>query len=85
MHYGRGHERVDRGGCWSPPALRELKINTNGSFRENPRHAGIGGIGRDCSGVVVFFFSMYKGLHSNNLMEAIVILLVVEWVVGLGW
>lgn len=45
----------------------------------------MGGIGRDSSGVVIFFFSMYRGLHSNNLMEAIAILLAVEWEIGLGW
>ena len=85
VHRRRGRERVARDGFWCPPALGELKINTDGSSRGNPGHAGVGGIGRDSLGVVVFFFSMYRGLHTNNLMEASAILMAIERAVGLGW
>lgn len=74
-----------RDGFWCPPALGELKINTDGSSRGNPGYAGVGGVGRDNLGVVVFFFSMYYGLQTNNLMEASAILMAIEHAVGLRW
>ena len=51
-----------------------LKINTDGSSKGNPTPAGIGGVGRDSKGDVQFVVSIYKGHHTNNLMEAIAIL-----------
>lgn len=85
MHHRSGRERVACDGFWCLPTLGELKINTDGSSRGNPGHVGVGGVGRDSLGVVVFFFSMYRGLQTNNLMEASVILMAKERAVGLGW
>ena len=39
---------------------------------------GIGGVGRDSSGDIQFLFSIYKGNQTNNLMEALAILVAVE-------
>ncbi|XP_059066372.1 uncharacterized protein LOC131857689 [Cryptomeria japonica] len=77
--------KVNREGRWSPPPLGVLKINSDGSSRGNPGHAGIGGVGRDSSGDVQFIFSEYKGLHTNNLMEAQAILVAMERASQLGW
>ena len=74
-----------RDGRWSPPLTGILKINTNDSSRGNPGHAGIGAIGRGSDGDVVFLLSIYKGQHSNNLMEALAIKIVVERGCSLGW
>ena len=83
--HGRRREKVSRVGQWCPPALGELKINTDGSSQGNPGHARVGAIGRDSSGVVVFFFSIYRDRHTNNLMEATAILLALERACTLGW
>lgn len=77
--------KVNREGRWTPPPLGVLKINSDGSSHGNLGHDGIGGVGRDSYGDVHFIFSMYKGLHTNNLMEAQAILAVVEWGGQLGW
>ena len=58
-------------GRWRPPPDAILKINTDGSSRGNPGQAGVGGIGRDMDGNVIFIFSIHKGVHSNNVMEAL--------------
>ena len=39
---------------------------------------GIGGVARCSSGEVKFFFSVHKGDHTNNLMEAWAILYAME-------
>ncbi|XP_059068873.1 uncharacterized protein LOC131859298 [Cryptomeria japonica] len=57
----------------------------DGSSRGNPSPAGIGGIGRDSLGTIHFLFSICKGCHTNNLMEALAILFVVERACDLGW
>ena len=62
-----------------------LKINTDGSSKGNPGPAGIGGVGRDSKGDIQFVFSIYKGLQTNNLMEAIAILYAVKISCDLGW
>ena len=62
-----------------------MKINTDGSSRGNPGHAGIGAIGRNNEGGVVFLLSIYKGQHSNNLMEALAIKFSIERGFSLGW
>lgn len=77
--------KVCREGKWSLPPLGTLKINTDGSSRGNPGHAGVGGIGRDCYGEVIFFFSYYKGIQTNNYMEALAVLLALERGCALGW
>ena len=55
-----------------------LKINTDGSSQGNPGPDGIGGVGCDSSSDIQFLFSIYKGYHTNNLMENLAILVVVE-------
>lgn len=72
-------------GRWLPPLEIFLKINTNGSSRGNPRHAKIGGVGRDCLGKVVFLFSIYKGQQANNFMEGLALLYALERAYALGW
>jgi ribonuclease HI len=62
-----------------------LKINTDGSSWGNLGHVGIGAIGRGNDGGAVFMLSIYKGQHSNNLMEALAIKIVVERGCSLGW
>ena len=74
-----------RDGWWVPPPTGFLKINTDGSSRGNPGHVGIGAIGRSDVGSAVFLFSVYKGKHSNNLMEALAIKVAIEHGSSLGW
>ena len=50
--------KVCRVGRWRPPPDVILKINTNGSSRGNPGQVGVGGIGRDMDGNVIFIFSV---------------------------
>ncbi|XP_057826766.2 uncharacterized protein LOC131038370 [Cryptomeria japonica] len=57
----------------------------DGSSRGSPSHVGIGGVGWDSSSIVQFIFFVYQGLHTNNLMEALAILYVVERGSQLGW
>lgn len=56
-----------------------------GSSRGNPGHSSVGGIGRDKIGNVKFFFSIYKGFYTNNFMEALAILYVVDRGCVIGW
>ena len=79
-----GKKRVCRVGRWTPPLTGILKINTDGSSTRNPCHAGIGAIGRGNDGGAVFLFSIYKGQHSNNLMEALAIKTAIERGCSLG-
>lgn len=62
-----------------------LKVNTDGSSRGNPGPVGVGGVGRDSSGSVVFLFSIHKGTQTINLMEGWVILYALEKAYELGW
>ena len=55
-----------------------LKINTNDSSQRNLGPAGIVGVGHDSSGDIKFLFSIYKVNQTNNLMEALAILVAVE-------
>ena len=45
----------------------------------------MGGIGRDMDGNVIFIFYVHKGVHSNNVMEALAIKLAMERACSLGW
>ena len=72
-------------GKWSAPLQGILKINTNGSSKGNSGLAGIGGVGRDSKGDIQFVFSIYKGLQTNNLMDAIAILYAMKNACDLGW
>lgn len=58
----RVKKKVMRVGKWLPPPIGILKINIDGSSRGNPSPVGIGGVGRDSSGMVVLFFSIYEGV-----------------------
>ena len=62
-----------------------LKINTDGSSRGNLGLAGIGGIGRDSRGTVIFFFSIYEGVQTINWVEGLAILVALERAHALGW
>lgn len=62
-----------------------MKVNIDGSFQENPGHAGIDEVGQDNAREVQFIFSIYKGFQTNNYMEALAILYVVEQCCILGW
>lgn len=68
-----------------PPPEDILKIKTDGSSCGNPGPAGIGGMGRDCLGEVVLFFSIFKGWQANNFMEGLAILYALERAYALGW
>lgn len=57
----RAKMKVQRVGIWLPPPMDVLKINTDGSSRGNLGPAGIGGVGRDKSSSIIFFFSIHKG------------------------
>jgi ribonuclease HI len=82
-HYEK--QKVDRIGKWQPPSYGILKINTDGSSRGNPGPAGIGGIGRDAMGSVVFIFSIYEGIQTINLVEGLAILAALEKAHAQGW
>lgn len=62
-----------------------LKINTNGSSCGNLGHAGIGCVRWTSFGIVEFIFSVYKGWHTNNVMEALAILCAMEHGCVLKW
>lgn len=78
-------QKVQRMGKWMAPPAGTLKINTDGSSRGNPGPAGIGGIGRDSSGLVVFIFSVSKGMQTINSMEGLAILYALKRAYALGW
>ena len=67
-----------------PPPIGFLKINIDGSSRGNPGSAGIGGIGRDSFGSVVFIFLANKGVQTINRMEGLAILYALKWDFALG-
>ena len=83
----RSHEKqkIDRVGRWQLPPQGVLKINTDGSSRGNPGPAGIGGIGRDAMGSVIFIFSIYDGIQTINQVEGLAILVALERAYALGW
>lgn len=78
-------QKVDRVDRWQLPPQGFLKINTDGSSRGNPGPAGIGGIGRDAMGSVIFIFSLYEGTQTINLVEGLAILAALEKALALGW
>jgi len=83
----RSHQKhkIDRVGNWHLPPYGILKINTDGSSRGNPGPAGIGGIGRDAMGSVIFIFSIYEGNQTINLVEGLAILAALKKAHALGW
>ena len=44
-----------------------------------------GVVGRDTDGNVIFMFSIHKGVHSNNVMEALAIKVAMMRACSLGW
>jgi len=80
-----GKKRVQRVGRWLLPPNGFLKINTDGSSRGNPGPAGIGGVGRDSAGSVIFLFSIHEGVKTVNFMEGLAILHAIERALALGW
>ena len=77
-------QKIDRVGKWKPPSYGVLKINTDGSSRGNLGPAGIGGIGRDAMGSLIFIFSIYDRIQTINLVEGLVILATLEKAHALG-
>ena len=45
----------------------------------------MGGVGRDTDGNVIFMFSIHKGVHSNNVMEALAIKVAMMRAFSLEW
>ena len=78
-------QKISRVRRWSTPLQGVLKINTDGSSKGNPDLAGIGGMDRDSKGDVQLVFSIYKGHHTNNLMEVMAILYALMNACDLGW
>jgi len=70
---------------WKLPPDGILKINTNGFSKGNLGPAGIGGIGGDSVGSVIFFFSAHEGMQTINMMEGLAILYALEKAYALGW
>lgn len=66
--------RLNQEGHWTPPPHGVFKINIDVSSQGNLGYVGIGGVGRDSSSDIQFIFSIYKGFHTNNLMELLAIL-----------
>ena len=81
----RAKHKVQRLGKWMTPSDGILKVNIDGSSRENPRPTGIGGIGRDSSRRVVFICSVNKGMQTVNGMEGLAILYALQRAYALGW
>ncbi|XP_059064884.1 uncharacterized protein LOC131856937 [Cryptomeria japonica] len=81
----RAMKKVQRVGTWLPPQDDFLKIDIDGSSWGNPGPSGIGGVGRDRLGEVVFFFSVHKGQQAHNFMEGLSILYALERSYVLGW
>lgn len=79
------NKRVQWIGRWMPPPVGVIKINTDGSSRENPGPARISGVARDSGGSVRFTFSIHEGEQTVNLMEGLAILYALERACALGY
>ncbi|XP_059078087.1 uncharacterized protein LOC131876661 [Cryptomeria japonica] len=77
-------KKVQRGERWMPPQNDFININTDGLSRGNAGPAGVGGVGKNSRGEVVFLFLVHKGRQSNNYMEGLVPLYALEraWELG---
>lgn len=60
---------------WFPPSSNIIKLNVDGTAKGNPGVSGTGGVFRDSSGVVIYAFSSYLGVKSNNFAECSVLLI----------
>ena len=54
---------------WMAPNEPFIKLNTDGSFLDNPGMAGAGGLLRDSSGSWISRFSLSMGITTNNMAE----------------
>ncbi|XP_041001650.1 uncharacterized protein LOC121247351 [Juglans microcarpa x Juglans regia] len=54
---------------WSKPPSGWIKLNCDGSYRNNPESSGGGGILRDIDGYFKVAFSAHFGLGTNNKVE----------------
>jgi len=61
--------------AWEKPELGWFKLNTDGSSLENPGISGAGGLTRDHTGNLIFAFSEYIGIGSNNKAELLGVLI----------
>lgn len=66
---GSGSTMVRRTVSWYPPPHGVLKLNVDGATRGKPGPAGIGGVLRNSSGVVLFMFSKHVGVCNSNEVE----------------
>ena len=66
-------KNVKKVSLWSTPPLGVLKFNVDGSARGKPGPAGIGGVLRDCSGVVKAVFSKAIGVTDSNVAELLAV------------
>ncbi|KAK3206785.1 hypothetical protein Dsin_020840 [Dipteronia sinensis] len=53
-------------GIWIPPSTDFLKFNVDGSTRDSPGNAGVGGVLRDANGMVLCIFSCFVGIQNSN-------------------
>ncbi|KAF6173866.1 hypothetical protein GIB67_039817 [Kingdonia uniflora] len=70
---------------WELPRIGEIKINTDGVAKGNPRKGGIGCIFRDCNGCVLGTLSKGLGLVTNFMAECEAIIHGVEHAASFGW
>lgn len=75
--------KTQRIGKWSPPPASIFKIDIDEFSEVNPRHARVIRFGR-ISRNDVFFFSIYKVHQTNNLIEALSILIALEMACAFG-
>lgn len=67
------------------PSRRCAKINMNDSSQGDPNPASIGGIDRDSSRLVMFFFTFHEGMQTIKLMKGLDILQAFEKEHEMGW
>ncbi|KAF6148922.1 hypothetical protein GIB67_014293 [Kingdonia uniflora] len=70
---------------WEHPRIGEIKINTDGATKGNPRKGGIGCIFRDCNGCVLGTLSKGLGLVANFMAECEAIIHGVEHTASFDW
>ncbi|KAK2656843.1 hypothetical protein Ddye_009895 [Dipteronia dyeriana] len=56
---------------WTPPSIGSLKFNIDGSARGSPGMASIGGVLRNCNGMVLFIFLKWIGVQDSNTDNAL--------------
>ncbi|MCD9560832.1 hypothetical protein HAX54_019638, partial [Datura stramonium] len=56
--------------CWHKPKDDALKLNTNGSYRNDQNTTGAGGIVRNKNGDLIMDFAYPSQFYTNNISEA---------------